>query len=60
MDVNKFRARLETDYSISIAGGQGKLEGTMVRIGHVGHLTDKDIAYFSESFRKALKSELSQ
>ena len=58
LDIAAFRRRLEEEYSISIAGGQGKLSGKIFRIGHVGHLSDEEIEHFCESFEKALAAEL--
>lgn len=58
MDANAFRSRLERKYSILIAGGQGRLEGKILRIGHVGHLTDEEVAYFAESFQKTLEEQM--
>lgn len=57
IDAAAFRKRLEDEHGILIAGGQGPLEGQILRIGHVGHLTDVDVEYFSESFRKVFNAE---
>ncbi len=56
-NIGRFRARMRDDYSILIAGAPGKLSSEIFRIGHVGHLTDSEIDYFSESFEKALAAE---
>jgi aspartate aminotransferase-like enzyme len=58
MDIGKFRSRLEDEYSILITGAQGRLNGEVFRIGHVGHLTDKELDYFCESFEKAFAAEM--
>jgi len=58
MDVERFCQRLEEDYSISIAGGQGSLKGKIFRIGHVGQVTDEEIQYFMASFEKVLEIEM--
>ena len=58
MDIGRFRSRLEDEFSILIAGGQGRLDGEVFRIGHVGHLTDEELRYFCDSFEKALESEM--
>lgn len=56
MDVDGFRRRLESDFGIVIAEGQ--IPGTPTfRIGHVGHLTDAEVAHFLESFPKALDAK---
>src|SRR5579862_8091380 len=53
-DIAALRRRLENDFGIQIAGGLGKLKDTMFRIGHVGHLTDEEVDYFSKSFERCL------
>ena len=58
MDIARFRSRLEDEFSILIAGGQGRLNGEVFRIGHVGHLTDEELEYFCESFEKAFNEEM--
>lgn len=60
MDVERFIHRLEDDYSILIEGGPGRLAGKIFRIGHVGHLTNDELGYFSDSFRKALAAEMNR
>ncbi len=57
MDVDRFRRRLEVDYSILIAGVLGPLKGKMFRIGHVGQVSDDEVDYFLQSFEKALAAE---
>ena len=53
-DMAALRRRLENDFGIQIAGGLGKLKDTMFRIGHVGHLTDEEVDYFTQSFERCL------
>jgi serine---pyruvate transaminase len=53
-DSAALRRRLENDFGIQIAGGQGKLKDTTFRIGHVGHLTDEEVDYFIQSFERCL------
>lgn len=57
MDVAGFRRRLEQEHAILIEGGPGRLSGKIFRIGHVGHLTDDELRYFCDSFRRALRAE---
>lgn len=54
-DIGALLRRLERDFGIQIAGGLGKLKGTMFRIGHVGHVTDEEVEYFIQSFERCLK-----
>ncbi len=56
-DIPRFLERLRDEHSILIAGAPGKLNGEIFRIGHVGHLTDEEVGYFSDSFEKALAAE---
>lgn len=58
MNLDRFRKILEDDFSILIAGGQGRLDGKIFRIGHVGHLTDKELQYFCDSFEDAIVKEM--
>jgi aspartate aminotransferase-like enzyme len=53
-DIGGFKRRLETDFGIQIAGGLGALKGKTFRIGHVGHVTDDELEYFIQSFKKCL------
>ena len=53
-DIAALRRRLENDFGIQIAGGLGKLKDEMFRIGHVGHLTDEELDYFTRSFERCL------
>lgn len=42
LDANKIMKNLE-NFGILIAGGQGKLKGKIIRIGHMGNITKDDI-----------------
>jgi len=57
MDLDRLRKELGTDYSILIAGGLGRLEGKIFRIGHVGHLADRELDYFCSAFRETLSRQ---
>jgi aspartate aminotransferase-like enzyme len=43
LDVSAFRKRLNQKYGVIIAGGQGKMTGKMIRVGHLGAVTEGDI-----------------
>jgi aspartate aminotransferase-like enzyme len=45
---------LREEYGVVIAGGQGKMEGRIFRIGHLGAVTDRDIAGVLRALRDAL------
>src|SRR2546428_2994352 len=40
VDVAAFRKLLDQKYGVAIAGGQGKMNGKMVRVGHLGAVAD--------------------
>jgi alanine-glyoxylate transaminase/serine-glyoxylate transaminase/serine-pyruvate transaminase len=52
--MDGFRRKMENDFGIHIASGLGKLKDEVFRIGHVGHVTDEELDYFIESFRRCL------
>nr|HQA47908.1 alanine--glyoxylate aminotransferase family protein [Bacillota bacterium] len=35
--------RMEQDFGIIIAGGNGKLKGSIIRIAHMGYITERDV-----------------
>ncbi len=45
---------LREEYGVVIAGGQGKMEGRIFRIGHLGAVTDGDIIGALRALREAL------
>ena len=54
-DIDGLTRRLDSEFGIQIGDGQGVIKTTSFRIGHVGHLTDEDIDYFTESVEKCLR-----
>ena len=55
-DIAALRRKLETDFGIQIAGGLGRVKDTIFRIGHVGHVTDEEVDYFIQSFKRCIGS----
>ena len=55
LDAGMLRRRLESDHGIAIAGGQGRLKDTAFRIGHVGHVSDEELEYFTTGFRRTVE-----
>jgi alanine-glyoxylate transaminase/serine-glyoxylate transaminase/serine-pyruvate transaminase len=53
-DIDELVRRLEVEYDIQIAGGLGRLRGQIFRIGHVGDVTDEELEYFEQSFKRCL------
>ena len=54
-DIEGLIRRLDADFGIQIGEGQGQIKKTTFRIGHVGHLTDEEIDYFTDCFEKCLR-----
>src|SRR5688572_21572555 len=54
-DIDGLIQRLENDFGIQIAEGQGQIKKSTFRIGHVGHLSDEEVDYFIQSFGKSLQ-----
>jgi aspartate aminotransferase-like enzyme len=43
VDGVKLRRHIEDKYNITVMGGQDKLQGKILRIGHLGYITDDDV-----------------
>ncbi len=43
IDSEKLRDHLEAKYNISVMGGQDQLKGKVIRIGHLGAITEEDL-----------------
>ncbi|MDQ2783914.1 MAG: alanine--glyoxylate aminotransferase family protein [Chloroflexota bacterium] len=43
MGAARLLARLETEHGVILAGGLGRQAGTIIRIGHLGHVTAADM-----------------
>lgn len=54
-DIEGLTRRMNDEFGIQIGDGQGRIKSTTFRIGHVGHLTDEEIDYFTKSFEKCLQ-----
>lgn len=52
--AGKIKKRMEEEFNIVIAGGQGKLKGKMIRIGHMGYVNEEMIDRTVEALRKCL------
>ena len=44
VELSKLRGKLRSDRNIVVAGGQGSLSGKIFRVGHMGYITDEDVA----------------
>lgn len=54
VELGKLRGLLRTDRNVVVAGGQGSLDGKIFRIGHMGHITEADVADVMESLAAVL------
>ncbi len=55
LDVNALRKLLNDKYAVVIAGGQGKMTGKMVRVGHLGAIGDGDVVQVLWAIEQALE-----
>ncbi|HKW07651.1 MAG TPA: alanine--glyoxylate aminotransferase family protein [Candidatus Dormibacteraeota bacterium] len=55
LDVNALRKLLDTKYGVVIAGGQGKMAGKMVRVGHLGAVAEGDVVQVIWAIEQALE-----
>ena len=55
VDVNGLRKLLNEKYGVVIAGGQGKMTGKMVRVGHLGAVAEGDVVQVLWALEQALE-----
>ena len=55
LDVAALRNLLNTKYGVVIAGGQGKMTGKMVRVGHLGAVAEGDVVQVIWAIEHALE-----
>jgi aspartate aminotransferase-like enzyme len=55
LDIAAFRKLLRTKYGVVIAGGQGKMSGKVVRVGHLGAVQSGDLVQVLWSMEQALE-----
>jgi aspartate aminotransferase-like enzyme len=55
LDVNVLRKLLNDKYGVVIAGGQGKMTGKMIRVGHLGAIAAGDIVQVLWAIEQALE-----
>ena len=54
LDVKELRRILREEHKVVIAGGQGKLEGKIFRIGHLGWVAEDNIRTVLAALKVAL------
>jgi aspartate aminotransferase-like enzyme len=55
LDVAAYRKLLRQKYGVVIAGGQGKMTGRMLRVGHLGAVTEGDLVQVLWAMERALE-----
>jgi aspartate aminotransferase-like enzyme len=55
LDVGAYRRLLRTKYGVVIGGGQGKMTGKLIRVGHLGAVTDGDVVQLLWAMERALE-----
>jgi aspartate aminotransferase-like enzyme len=55
LDVNALRKLLNDKYGVVIAGGQGKMNGKMIRVGHLGAVAAGDVVQVLWAIEQALE-----
>jgi len=55
LDVNALRKVIDSKYGVVIAGGQAKMAGKMVRVGHLGAVADGDVVQVIWAIEQALE-----
>jgi aspartate aminotransferase-like enzyme len=53
--VAALRKLVDTKYGVVIAGGQGKMTGKMVRVGHLGAVAEGDVVQVIWAIEQALE-----
>src|SRR5262245_12197788 len=55
LDANALRKLLDAKFGVVIAGGQGKMAGKMVRVGHLGAVAEADVVQVIWAIEQALE-----
>jgi aspartate aminotransferase-like enzyme len=55
LDVAAFRSLLDKQHGVVIAGGQGKMTGKMIRVGHLGAIAAGDVVQVIWAMEQALE-----
>jgi aspartate aminotransferase-like enzyme len=54
LDLEAFRRRLREAYGVVVGGGLGKMQGRMVRVGHLGAVSEGDVVETLWAMERAL------
>lgn len=58
VDSQKVRQHLESQHGITVMGGQDQAKGKILRVGHMGYITDEDMLKFFHLLGSTLKEFL--
>lgn len=58
INSQKIRDRLESEFRVTIIGGQDQAKGKILRIGHMGYIQDSEMLHLFESLGRTLQDEL--
>ena len=56
IEDKKFRAMLDEKFGVTVAGGFGKLKGSMFRVGSMGEINERMVTVTVDSIAQSLKS----
>ena len=54
VDVAQMLNLLRTEYDVVLAGGQGSMQGSLFRFGHLGYCSEEDIEQCLDALKSAL------
>jgi len=54
VDPRALLQQLQSEHDVVLAGGQGSLDGKIMRIGHLGYITDEDISQVMDALASVL------
>lgn len=57
IDGQKLRASIESKYGVTLMGGQDQLKGKIIRIGHMGYISNDEMITCFESIAHALNDQ---
>jgi aspartate aminotransferase-like enzyme len=55
VDSQKLRDHIESEYNMTLMGGQDQLKGKILRVGHLGYITNEDMFALFEILALSLK-----
>jgi serine---pyruvate transaminase len=56
LPADAIRTKVREEYGIVLAGGQGSLKGRIVRVGHMGYVTESDVEAVVSAIRAVIQT----